>query len=274
MKIRVFGLKRLSVTVMIATVFALMITGIPYAMANPSPAVNGISTVQNANAAVSITGGGPNVPHSGWGIYVIDHDINFGAIGMAGTCMPPLFAPPVPGGVGPGGTDTGAIYEFRNPAGALRIGYTAPVGGNLNIPYGTPTGVLATGTATAGASWTLETGGLYSNVFTPIVLAGPPFLVPGSWFQINVGAVGAFVPNTARIGGYFVGSCGTEPNNPNFVGTGGFQVAAPVGGEVNPISMTSLLIAGFTTNPLWLLPLVAVAGGAFAILRFQVNRKN
>lgn len=44
----------------------------------------------------------------------------------------------------------------------------------------------------------------------------------------------------------------------------------PIGGEILPISTTSLLLAGMSNSAMWLIPLVAIGGGAFALLRFQV----
>jgi len=43
--------------------------------------------------------------------------------------------------------------------------------------------------------------------------------------------------------------------------------------EIIPIDTTALLLAGFSTSAIWLVPLVALAGGTFAVLRYQVNKK-
>lgn len=51
---------------------------------------------------------------------------------------------------------------------------------------------------------------------------------------------------------------------------GEITVSNPIGGEILPISTTSLLLAGMSSNAMWLIPLVAIGGGAFALLRFQV----
>ncbi len=49
----------------------------------------------------------------------------------------------------------------------------------------------------------------------------------------------------------------------------------PVGGAILPIDNYSLVIAGLSTNALWILPaLAAVAGTSFALVRFQVSQKN
>jgi len=50
---------------------------------------------------------------------------------------------------------------------------------------------------------------------------------------------------------------------------------SPVAGEILPISTTALLLAGISTNAMWVLPALAVvAGSSFAVLRYQVTRKD
>jgi hypothetical protein len=57
--------------------------------------------------------------------------------------------------------------------------------------------------------------------------------------------------------------------------TQSFIVSLPVGGELIPINTTALLIAGISSNALWMLPTLAtVAGVSFVLLRFQVTKKN
>ena len=51
-----------------------------------------------------------------------------------------------------------------------------------------------------------------------------------------------------------------------------FKTQKPVAGTILPINTAALLIAGISTSALWLVPLVAVAAGAFAVIRFQVSR--
>ena len=54
-----------------------------------------------------------------------------------------------------------------------------------------------------------------------------------------------------------------------------FIVSLPVGGELIPISTTALLIAGISSNALWMLPTLAtIAGVSFVLLRFQVTKNN
>ena len=53
-----------------------------------------------------------------------------------------------------------------------------------------------------------------------------------------------------------------------------FSTQQPVAGEIIPIDTTALLIAGVSSSPMWaLLSLTVVAGIAFTLLRFQVERK-
>jgi len=44
----------------------------------------------------------------------------------------------------------------------------------------------------------------------------------------------------------------------------------PVGGEILPINSVALMITGISSSAMWLISLVAIGGGAFALLRFQV----
>jgi len=95
------------------------------------------------------------------------------------------------------------------------------------------------------------------------------------WFDIRPG--GGSAANTNVVGQMSWESCGTD------TGVGvlldwehkeQIQVVVPVGGEILPINTTSLLIAGFSSNPFWILTMLAItAGAAFTLLRFQLLRK-
>ena len=53
----------------------------------------------------------------------------------------------------------------------------------------------------------------------------------------------------------------------------GCSAESPVGGEIIPVDMTSLFVAGAMTNAFWMLPtLGGIAGAAFAL--FKINRKH
>lgn len=67
-------------------------------------------------------------------------------------------------------------------------------------------------------------------------------------------------------------ACGTE-NNIDDIWRGPMLVILPVGGMVLPVSMTTLFVAGISSSAIWLVPLTAAAGGAFAILRYQLRRE-
>jgi len=69
-------------------------------------------------------------------------------------------------------------------------------------------------------------------------------------------------------------ACGIELDDTPFIFSDSFFTQIAVAGELIPIQTSALLLAGFNANAIWILPaLVAVAGGAFAVLRFQVQRK-
>jgi len=99
--------------------------------------------------------------------------------------------------------------------------------------------------------------------------------VPGvtvEWVELTQAGVGHDQVNLA--GQYFFVNCGV------IVGVGAdsiqtpFVVQVPVGGEILPINTSALLLAGLTTNALWILPALAViAGAGIVILKFQLNRK-
>jgi len=98
--------------------------------------------------------------------------------------------------------------------------------------------------------------------------------VPGGTVEWVELLLGAQTDQTDLAGLYIFSACAT-------LGTGGpdstftpFIVETAVGGEILPINTSALLLAGLTTNALWILPALAViAGAAFAVLKFQVNRK-
>jgi len=76
---------------------------------------------------------------------------------------------------------------------------------------------------------------------------------------------------------YLYGLCGTDNNIGQSPGGGGvgaaFNIVAPVGGEILPISTTALFMAGISNSALWMIPLVGMAGGAFVLLRYQVLKE-
>jgi len=89
--------------------------------------------------------------------------------------------------------------------------------------------------------------------------------------------------STAQAGNYFLVACGYVDANGNG-DWGGFNVPGAesrsvefiefiiqqtVGGEMMPISTTSLLVAGAGANALWILPILGLAGTIIAIRKLQ-----
>jgi len=111
------------------------------------------------------------------------------------------------------------------------------------------------------------------------VIAGAAFMTPNAgafrWFDTDTGAVAT--DNTNVAGGYRYGSCGTDETGISpapYTDLNTQNLQAPVGGTILGIDKTALLISGVLLNPIWILPVLGlVAGGTFALLRFQVNRK-
>ena len=52
-----------------------------------------------------------------------------------------------------------------------------------------------------------------------------------------------------------------------------FSVIIPVAGTIIPIDTVALAIAGIQYSAIWLLPLIGLAGVGFAVLRFQLHKK-
>ena len=101
----------------------------------------------------------------------------------------------------------------------------------------------------------------------------------GEWEETGAGTLppdtseGSGLPRTMSVV-----TCGQEGSLPlqpqDFYAVGAnFDITLPVGGTIIPIDTTALLLAGISSSALWLVPLVALAGGTFAVLRYQVNKK-
>lgn len=139
----------------------------------------------------------------------------------------------------------------------------------IEVPFGTGVGSPVTVTATGGAFVT-------KDGTIPPTAAGLTS-VQATWLEVGDTA-GTPAPTTDRVGDYRIGVCGRENNLVyasaiNYDVSSPFTIQEPVGGEIISVSTTALLLAGASTSALWLVPLVAVAAGAFAVLRFQVYRK-
>ena len=71
-------------------------------------------------------------------------------------------------------------------------------------------------------------------------------------------------------------TCGVDQpaGSPNgFSRQDAFSVVKPVAGTMIPIDTVALAIAGIQYSALWLLPLIGLAGVGFAVLRFQLHKK-
>ena len=98
---------------------------------------------------------------------------------------------------------------------------------------------------------------------------------PYHWAD-SAGAPGTPADSTAILDTFSFVTCGTEgATSPglDYSGDAQFQIVPPVAGEILPIDMTAVLVAGAFTNQMMLLPILGlVAASAFVILKFQVRR--
>ena len=85
---------------------------------------------------------------------------------------------------------------------------------------------------------------------------------PGQYIFVVCGWVD--VNGDGLFGG--VGGAGAEPIS---VEQRGFLINAIVGGEMMPISATSLLLAGASVNAFWILPILGLAGTIIAIRKLE-----
>lgn len=253
MKIASSNIKRFSsITIMLFAVSALL-TSVPAAMAAPDPSIGGTTTTKNNAGTITISVGAGSPPISGEAIRVYDQAKALTAVD--GAC--PMSDPAVEGVT---------VWELRSAANAAHlIDYRFPVGsvGATSVKVNFGTGVNPV-TVTVDSPAELSINGVFQ---------GAGVSVQGQWVEItnNVGGTGATAPSTDRIGLYAVVTCGLEGGQPSEV-SGNLQVVKPVAGEIIPVSTTALLLAGVSSSALWLVPLAAIAAGAFAVLRFQVSR--
>ncbi len=129
---------------------------------------------------------------------------------------------------------------------------------------------------------------LTGTALTPLV-GTPQWLVqfaPGPMPNGVVGSIG--IPNAVIGIGNTLWSCGFDdfngdgidnsvagfPTDARGLVSESYTIETPVGGELVSISTTSLLLAGISTNAMWVLTgLIIVAGAAFTVLRFQPIRR-
>jgi hypothetical protein len=258
MKITSSDVKRFSsISIMLFAVTALL-TSMPAAMAAPDPSIGGNTITQNGAGTITISVGAGTPPILGDSIRVYDQSKALTAID--GAC--PMSDPAIEGVT---------TWELRADSDTTKkIDYRFPVGSvsatSVKVNFGTGIGISGTPvTVTVDSPAELSIGGVFQGAGVSVL---------GRWVEVtdNAGTTGATAPSTARIGLYAVVTCGTEGGQPSEV-SGNLSVVKPVAGEIIPVSTTALLLAGVSTSALWLVPLAAVAVGAFAVLRLQVLRK-
>lgn len=103
-----------------------------------------------------------------------------------------------------------------------------------------------------------------------------------NWVEINSAGnvIAGNFDNTAQPGQYIFVVCGwvdTDANDGQWAGPGlevisiearGFLIDQ-VGGEMMPLSATSLLVAGASANALWILPILGLVGTVIAIRKLE-----
>lgn len=255
----------LTLMVIISSIAALSTSGLQIAFAN-SPSVSAdpapmlVGTGQNK---ITLSSSNDNSkPHTDVKIEVGEPTVSFAGDGTPETSADP----PVDGS--PGGTctlpavsanpNTRSVWVLRDAAtGTVDVKLTTGTVGNpgsISIPFKPGTVTI---TSSGGAA-----------------AVGNP--TSGQWVDITINAAPAAIN---FVGSYKLGHCGydgfgqTGSQNSVYGTAATVPAQLPVGGEIIPISATALILAGMSTNTLWLIPLGAIAGGAFAVLRFQVMRK-
>ncbi len=277
MEISICSVNRIvSIAILIAAVGAVSVSAIPFAMANPgNPAHGGsISIVKDSSAILTITESDGSSSTIGLEIRAYNElsadPVSESSTGAGPTCD---LADPGDGGV----VDT-PVWGLRDLTDDTKlIGYKFPgnsAGGNdqesILLEFGTIPGNPVSVTASADA--VIVVGGVD-------MAAGVDIINDAQWVSLDgTGAVEGVqtLPSTGTGAGLprfmsFV-SCGQDTVE-LYVAGHSWEITEPVGGTVLPISMTSLLIAGMSNSVLWLVPLAAVAGGTFALLKFQLSRK-
>ena len=270
-------------------VFGLAYASLPDAFASPghsitfSPSTKKVVIGGTGIAAINVAIAQPDAV-SGTATYVVEDRVplSFSTPGSNAACVGRAAATTA-AGAGLGAEDT--QYAL------VTAPYTLPP---------TLVGVLFPGGATSSASLTVGPIGIASPVAgttgSPIVYltsggVGSP-VAAGTlrWIQTVGPSPGTFgidhtVPNPTNLEGQrFIVACGCDdPGADGFcagsdtdgVVAESYRVVKPVGGKILPIDTTALLIAGMSSTGLWVLPMLGViAGVSFALLKFQVIKKN
>jgi len=150
---------------------------------------------------------------------------------------------------------TGTVWVLTHADGTTKATYSLDDGESITVTF-------TDGTAVAGVA--LGPGAAITGAGHKWVAIASPIVIPqlqtigGNWQFFTCG-----VDGFGNVGGAS-----------NFVASEFFEVVVPVAGKVIPIDTTALLIAGFSSNPFWILTMLAItAGASFTLLRFQLLRK-
>ena len=234
-------------TILLGVISALMISIIPMAAADPIPGVSSSPSIPVVGGSTTITIAPVLYPVTSMKVVMFES-----------------------------GRATEAFPAFISPAPCLPpIGATAPLGLNkwLLTRAGVPAEISATSdtvliTYGSGAAPTVSFSGAGSVIPAAGVFAWTDEIVGNGIQPDNFGLLTGAFP-------YSLGICGYEgPASLPFDGFSSIFTQLAVAGEILPIDTTALLIAGISTNSMWILPTLAVvAGAAFTLLRFQVHRK-
>jgi len=239
--------RRLSMMVILGGITALMIPGVQMAAADPltveltpvSPAIVGSTTTINVRGVGGLTGLQMIVAESGEATQLI-----------AGTVFPAPCTLPLGNNAG------GTIWRAENGDGTATIWSTTTstetaqaTFGSGGTPAFTVTGAGSVSAAAPTYDWVRKAGPVQPDNLDILTPAASPY---------RIAVCGYEGPSNAYFGSYI--SLFTQ---------------SPVAGEILPIITTALLLAGISTNAMWVLPALAVvAGSSFAVLRYQVTRKD
>ena len=250
-------------------VSTLMVSALPAAMAMPGfsstgvpfPAVAGSLVDVKSTAAGIVRGDAIGVYDQAAAIGTADDSCNnLGNVG--GTLAGLELLEATPAGV----SKWVLVTDDPVTANQFYIRFFLPSGGFLTAPFGNGVGTGFSVTVTAG-------GGLTDDGSAPT--AASPDSITARWVDIENAAAPA-TDSRAAPTLYRIMACGVDDPAVLMIDTEEedfFATAKPVGGTILPISATALFVAGLSNSAIWLLPLVALAGGAFALLRFQIYNK-
>jgi len=274
LRIKVSNVSRLfGITILFAAVSALLISGIPDAMAMPGPqllpAFPTGQAVRGTTAQIEVDGG----------FIFTDVDEVVSYDGTVTFAIPGSCPTPAPNT----GNKLTLVDNNGRPVG-FRLDETGNLNAEVLMPYGG-------GTPFNLASVTINGPGVVTFYFN----ADPsmPAVFPIHWEDLigsldgNVGDDGIADDTTNLPAGTQIifAVCGLEgasltgapPGRPTpsiFLTIGTLLIVAPLAGVVLSIDTAALLLAGATANAVWIMAIMGViAGGTFALLRFQVRRQ-